>query len=88
MMTCSNCWEKGHNKKTCKKDPQPKPTKEKRKPGRKKADSAFVFPNDGHQSYGVAAIDGVSVEGPSGVAASDGGGQSGVGDTSFLQLLV
>ena len=35
-MTCSNCWQQGHNKKTCKNDPQPKPTTEKKQPGRKK----------------------------------------------------
>ncbi|GKD13768.1 60S ribosomal protein L34 [Tanacetum coccineum] len=43
MMTCQNCWEKGHNKKSCKKEKQPKPTVEKRAPGRKKAGSNFVF---------------------------------------------
>ena len=50
MMTCSNCWEKGHNKKTCKKEKQPKPVVEKRKPGRKKAGSSFVFPNNADPS--------------------------------------
>nr|GEX79340.1 multidrug resistance-associated protein 5 [Tanacetum cinerariifolium] len=43
MMTCHNCWEKGHNKKGCNKEKQPKPTVEKRTPGRKKAGSNFVF---------------------------------------------
>ncbi|GKA77452.1 hypothetical protein Tco_0783913, partial [Tanacetum coccineum] len=43
MMTCQNCWEKGHNKKSCKKEKQPKPTVEKRAPGRKKVGSNFVF---------------------------------------------
>nr|GEW69240.1 hypothetical protein [Tanacetum cinerariifolium] len=43
MMTCQNCWEKDHNKLGCKKEKQPKPTVEKRAPGRKKADSNFVF---------------------------------------------
>ncbi|GJY03108.1 zinc finger, PMZ-type containing protein [Tanacetum coccineum] len=35
-MTCKNCWEKGHNKASCKKDPQPKPEVEKKPPGRNK----------------------------------------------------
>nr|GEW11749.1 multidrug resistance-associated protein 5 [Tanacetum cinerariifolium] len=43
MMTCHNCWEKGHNKKGCNKEKQPKPTIEKRAPGRKKVGSNFVF---------------------------------------------
>ncbi|GJT53171.1 hypothetical protein Tco_0988225 [Tanacetum coccineum] len=47
MMTCHNCWEKGHNKKNGKNKKQPQPTIEKRTPGRKKADSNFVFPTGG-----------------------------------------
>nr|GEY11550.1 multidrug resistance-associated protein 5 [Tanacetum cinerariifolium] len=43
MMTCHNCWEKGHNKKGCTKEKQPKPTVKKRAPGRKKAGSNYVF---------------------------------------------
>nr|GFB73535.1 zinc finger, PMZ-type [Tanacetum cinerariifolium] len=43
MMTCHNCWEKGHNKKGCNKEKQPKPAVEKRALGRKKAGSNFVF---------------------------------------------
>nr|GEV72446.1 60S ribosomal protein L34 [Tanacetum cinerariifolium] len=43
MMICHNCWEKGHNKKGCNKDKQPKPTVGKRAPERKKAGSNFVF---------------------------------------------
>nr|GEW14589.1 60S ribosomal protein L34 [Tanacetum cinerariifolium] len=43
MMTCQNCWEKGHNKKGCKKEKQPKPIVKKRAPGRKEDDSNFVF---------------------------------------------
>ncbi|GKC45812.1 hypothetical protein Tco_1063534 [Tanacetum coccineum] len=35
-MTCTNYWQKGHNKATCKADPAPKPTLEKKQPGRKK----------------------------------------------------
>ncbi|GJZ29922.1 hypothetical protein Tco_0574969 [Tanacetum coccineum] len=35
-MTCKNCWEKGHNKASCKKDPQPKPEVEKKPPSRNK----------------------------------------------------
>ncbi|GJY57818.1 hypothetical protein Tco_0457710 [Tanacetum coccineum] len=34
-MTCSNCWEKGHNKARCHNLTRPKPQQEKRKPGRK-----------------------------------------------------
>ena len=36
VMTCHNCWERGHNKKGCKKDPVVKPPKEKAKIGRPK----------------------------------------------------
>ncbi|PWA61291.1 hypothetical protein CTI12_AA374350 [Artemisia annua] len=35
-MTCSNCWQKGHNKAGCKNPTQPKPQTEKRQPGRKR----------------------------------------------------
>ncbi|GKG04382.1 hypothetical protein Tco_0314769, partial [Tanacetum coccineum] len=35
-MTCTKCWQKGHNKATCKAGPIPKPTVEKKQPGRKK----------------------------------------------------
>ncbi|GKC15650.1 60S ribosomal protein L34 [Tanacetum coccineum] len=37
------CQEKGHNKKTCKKEKQPKPAVKKRTPGRRKVVSNFVF---------------------------------------------
>ncbi|GJT51646.1 60S ribosomal protein L34 [Tanacetum coccineum] len=47
MMTCHNCWEKGHNKKSCKNEKQSQLTVEKRTPGRKKVDSNFVFPTGG-----------------------------------------
>nr|GEZ47167.1 zinc finger, CCHC-type [Tanacetum cinerariifolium] len=43
MMTCHSCWEKGHNKKGCNQEKQPKLTVEKRTPGRKKAGSNFGF---------------------------------------------
>ena len=36
VMTCHNCWERGHNKKGCKKDSVAKPAKEKAKIGRPK----------------------------------------------------
>ncbi|GJY10059.1 pentatricopeptide repeat-containing protein, partial [Tanacetum coccineum] len=36
IMTCHNCWEKGHTKSTCKKDPILVVLKEKGKPGRLK----------------------------------------------------
>ena len=78
MMTCSICWEKGHNKKTCKKEPQPKPVKEKRKPGRKKAGSSFVFPSD---------VIGNKDEGTSGAAATSGPSvqnQTTYDDTGFM----
>ncbi|GKA69038.1 hypothetical protein Tco_0775102 [Tanacetum coccineum] len=71
MMTCHNCWEKGHNKKSCKNEKQPQPTIEKRTPGRKKADSNFVFPTGG-KNGGDA---GPSVADPTG---------SEVGDTGFM----
>ncbi|PWA54416.1 hypothetical protein CTI12_AA436200 [Artemisia annua] len=35
VMTCTNCWQKGHNKTSCKEEPQPKPTVEKKQPSRK-----------------------------------------------------
>ncbi|GJZ39441.1 hypothetical protein Tco_0586004 [Tanacetum coccineum] len=35
-MTCINCWQKGHNKATCKADPAPKPPAEKKPPSRNK----------------------------------------------------
>ncbi|GKD37223.1 60S ribosomal protein L34 [Tanacetum coccineum] len=74
MMTCHNCWEKGHNKKSCKNKKQPQPTVEKRTPGRKKADSNFVFPTGG-KNGGDA---GPSVADPTGSEASY------AGDTGFM----
>ncbi|GJZ93216.1 zinc finger, PMZ-type containing protein [Tanacetum coccineum] len=35
-MTYTNCWQKGHNRATCTADLTPKPTVEKKQPGRKK----------------------------------------------------
>ncbi|GKB49183.1 calcium/proton exchanger, partial [Tanacetum coccineum] len=35
-MTWKNCWQKGHNKASCKAKPQPKPIVEKKQPSRKK----------------------------------------------------
>nr|GEY23158.1 zf-CCHC domain-containing protein/DUF4219 domain-containing protein/UBN2 domain-containing protein [Tanacetum cinerariifolium] len=35
-MTCKNCWQKGHNKASCKAYPEPKPIVEKKQPSRKK----------------------------------------------------
>ncbi|GKE08155.1 hypothetical protein Tco_1411706 [Tanacetum coccineum] len=39
-MTCSNCWEKGHNKVRCHNLTIPKPQQEKRKHGRKRKQAA------------------------------------------------
>ncbi|GKG50053.1 hypothetical protein Tco_0518827, partial [Tanacetum coccineum] len=39
-MTCSNCWEKGHNKAKCYNQTRPKPQQEKRKLGRKSQQAA------------------------------------------------
>ncbi|GJX46299.1 hypothetical protein Tco_0271489 [Tanacetum coccineum] len=36
IMTCTNCWQKGHNMALCTADPTPKPTVEKKQPGRKR----------------------------------------------------
>nr|GEW90665.1 splicing factor [Tanacetum cinerariifolium] len=81
MMTCHNCWEKGHNKKGCNKEKQPKPDVEKRAPGRKKAGSNFVFqtcdkdggdadpssagPNVGDPSFAGPSVADSSSAGPS-----------------------
>ncbi|PWA81193.1 hypothetical protein CTI12_AA189580 [Artemisia annua] len=79
MMTCTNCCEKGHNKKTCKKEPQPKPVKEKRKQGRKKPGSSFVFPTDviGKKDEGTSGA-GPSSSVPSNLDP-DGAGQNDAG---------
>ncbi|GJX40185.1 hypothetical protein Tco_0255175 [Tanacetum coccineum] len=68
MMTCQLCWQKGHSKKTCKNEPQPKPTKEKKKPERKKVGSAFVFPS------GEAANDVYESDTGGGARPSNAGG--------------
>ncbi|GJT98466.1 multidrug resistance-associated protein 5 [Tanacetum coccineum] len=76
MMTCQNCWEKGHNKKSCKKEKQPKPTVEKRAPGRKKVGSNFVFqagPSVADPSSAGPSVADPSSAGPS-VADSTGSG--------------
>ncbi|GJZ67346.1 hypothetical protein Tco_0630586 [Tanacetum coccineum] len=47
IMTCHNCWEKGHNKSTCKKDPIPVVPKEKGKSSRpKKQQNMETVPED------------------------------------------
>ncbi|GJY17765.1 pentatricopeptide repeat-containing protein [Tanacetum coccineum] len=47
IMTCYNCWEKGHNKSTYKKDPIPVVPKEKGNPGRpKKQQNMETVPED------------------------------------------
>ncbi|GJW98956.1 pentatricopeptide repeat-containing protein [Tanacetum coccineum] len=47
IMTCHNCWEKGHNKSTCKKDLIPVVSKEKGNPGRpKKQQNMETVPED------------------------------------------
>ena len=49
-MTCSNCWEQGHNKRRCHNLTRPKPQTEKRKPGRKPKNAPnqpFNPPKDG-----------------------------------------
>ena len=49
-MTCSNCWEQGHNKSRCYNLTKPKPQIEKRKPGRKPKNAPkqpFNPPKDG-----------------------------------------
>nr|GEX87217.1 hypothetical protein CTI12_AA204890 [Tanacetum cinerariifolium] len=74
MMTCHNCWEKGHNQKGCNKEKQPKPTIEKRAPGRKKAGSNIVFQTcdkDGGDADPSSA--GPSVAGPSSAGPSVAG---------------
>ncbi|GJX46318.1 calcium/proton exchanger [Tanacetum coccineum] len=63
QMTCQVCWQKGHNKKTCKNEPQPKPTKEKKKPGRKKA-------GDAGPSTAAGSATVVDESGPTGVDES------------------
>ncbi|GKB86186.1 hypothetical protein Tco_0958458 [Tanacetum coccineum] len=66
----------GHNKKSCKKEKQPKPTVEKRAPGRKKAGSNFVFqagPSVADPSSAGPSVADPSSAGPS-VANSTGSG--------------
>ncbi|GKD56199.1 hypothetical protein Tco_1289586 [Tanacetum coccineum] len=47
IITCHNCWEKGHNKSTCKKDPIPVVPKEKGKSSRpKKQQNMETVPED------------------------------------------
>nr|GEZ40334.1 pentatricopeptide repeat-containing protein [Tanacetum cinerariifolium] len=71
QMTCQLCWQKGHNKKTCKNEPQPKPTKEKIKPRRKKAGSSSVYPSHEAGEAGPSTAAGsatvVDESGPTGV---------------------
>nr|GEU73930.1 hypothetical protein [Tanacetum cinerariifolium] len=43
MMTCSNCLEVGHNKKTCDKDLVPKTLKPRKPPGRKSQTESVVY---------------------------------------------
>lgn len=88
MMTCQICWEKGHNKNTCKNRPKPKPRKEKRAPRRKKASSSFVFPRDeapnsvdesgAGPSYAADAETGFDENGEAGEACGEVVGDAGV----------
>nr|GEU63044.1 hypothetical protein [Tanacetum cinerariifolium] len=44
-MTCSNCWEKGHNKARCYNQKRPKPQQEKRKPDPSATDPSSADPS-------------------------------------------
>ncbi|GJU51184.1 hypothetical protein Tco_1220739 [Tanacetum coccineum] len=83
-MKCKNCWQKGHNKASCKADPQPKPEVEKNPPGRKKHVFIRQCASRGDGRSGrVNGNDGSVVEGGwlrrAGGRGKRGGGRAGIG---------
>ncbi|GJT47579.1 calcium/proton exchanger [Tanacetum coccineum] len=79
-MTCTKCWQKGHNKA----DPIPKPTVEKKQPGRKKnvAVGHCAFRGRGRGSGGCVNEASGSGMGTNGGGTGDGGTSSRGGGTS------
>ncbi|GKA60182.1 MAK10-like protein [Tanacetum coccineum] len=74
-MTCKNCWQKSHNKASCKANPQPKPLVEKKQPGRKKYVVVGQCASRGGGSSGRG-------DGSGGSGSGMGGSGSGIGDGS------
>ncbi|GJW50178.1 zinc finger, PMZ-type containing protein [Tanacetum coccineum] len=78
-MTCTNCWQKGHNKATCKADPTPKPPAEKKPPGRNKQSAVGYCASRGRGRGRGGSENEASVSGMGGIDEASGGGRGGTG---------
>ncbi|GJS59076.1 zinc finger, PMZ-type containing protein, partial [Tanacetum coccineum] len=86
-MTYTNCWQKGHNRATCTADLTPKPTVEKKQPGRKKQ---VVVGHYASRDRGRGrSVIGNEASGSTigGIGEASGGGRGGSGGREYqLQL--
>nr|GEU92764.1 hypothetical protein CTI12_AA098400 [Tanacetum cinerariifolium] len=78
-MTCTNCWQKGHNKASCKADPSPKPPVEKKPPGRNKQSAVGYCASRGRCRGRGGSENEASVRGMGGIDEASGGGRGGTG---------
>ncbi|GKD10836.1 hypothetical protein Tco_1190521 [Tanacetum coccineum] len=78
-MTCTNCWQKGHNKATCNADPAPKPPVEKKPPGRNKQSAVGYCASRGRGRGRGGSENEASGSGMGGIDEASGGGRGGTG---------
>ncbi|GKD40691.1 F-box domain containing protein, partial [Tanacetum coccineum] len=76
-MTCTNCWQKGHNKATCNADPTPKPPVEKKPPGRNKQSAVGYCASRGRGRGRGGSENEASGSGMGGIDKASGGGRGG-----------
>ncbi|GKB65120.1 hypothetical protein Tco_0921306 [Tanacetum coccineum] len=78
-MTCTNCWQKGHNKATCNADPTPKPPVEKKPPGRNKQSAVGYCASRGRGRGKDGSENEASGSRMGGIDEASGGGRGGTG---------
>nr|GEX74726.1 RNA-directed DNA polymerase, eukaryota [Tanacetum cinerariifolium] len=76
-MTCTNCWQKGHNKASCKADPTPKPPFKKKPPGRNKPSAVRYCASRGRDRGRGGSENEANVSGMGGIDEASGGGRRG-----------
>ncbi|GKA93406.1 hypothetical protein Tco_0815392 [Tanacetum coccineum] len=76
-MTCTNCWQKGHNKVTCMADPSPKPPVEKKTPGRNKQSAIDYYASRGSGKGRGKSENEASGSGMGGIDEASGRGRGG-----------
>nr|GEU31580.1 hypothetical protein [Tanacetum cinerariifolium] len=91
-MTYINCWQKGHNKASCKADPSPKPPIEKKTPGRNKQSTVGYCASRGRGIGRGGSENEASVSGMGGIDEASGNRavgstQGGMAGSSSMGLL-